>query len=226
MPRETVRISLSPSFPPEAGATFFSTIAYPDRSELLERDHFWFALCRWAINQQCDMDRDWALTPQLIRPDVFAHNNNDWQKILMLGINRLNRRFTVAHYVALPHFIGQHTGKRAKVVQDYDEPTVERMSYLAMEQMEIAGEDQRNFKTRHLKPSRPVLHAAAAFLIWHKDLGDQLDPPRKIDPFFACLVFPHLLRKIILTSEIHRRQLPSIKQFRIREEEIIAFCVE
>jgi hypothetical protein len=225
MPRETIRISLSPLFAPEAAATFFSTLAYPQPSEVAARERFWRALCRWVVIEQCHMDRHWALTPQLIRPDVFARNNRDWQKIFMLGIKRLNRRFTVAHYVALPHFIGQHTGKRARKVQQR-EPTVEHMSYLAMEQMGSTDEDQTNFKTRHLKPSRAVLHAAAAFLIWHKDLGDQLDPPRKIDPFLACLVFPHLLRKIILTSEIHRRQLPSIRQFRIKEEEIIAFCLE
>jgi hypothetical protein len=225
MPRETIRISLSPLFPPEAGATFFSTLAYPQPGEANARQQFWRALCRWTVIEQCHMDRDWALTPQLIRPDVFAHNNSNWRKIVMLGINRLNSRFTVAQYVALPHFIAQHAGRRPEGIQRY-EVTVERRIYGAMGQMKMAGEDQRNFRNRDLNPARPVLHAAAAFLIWHKDLGDELDPPRTIDPFFACLAFPKLLGKIIQTSEIHRLQLPLIKQFIAREEEIIAFCLE
>jgi hypothetical protein len=225
MPRETIRISLSPLFPPEAGATFFSTLAYPSPVDAIARERFWYVLCRWAIIEQCHMDRNWALSPQLIRPDVFARHNRDWWKIFIHGTKRLNHMFAVAHYVALPHFIAQHTGKPAKKVQG-NEPTVERMSYLAMDSMGSREEDQRNFITRHLKPSRSVLHAATAFLIWHKALGDHLDPPREIDPFFACLAFPHLLRKIILTSEIHRRQLAKIKQFKIKEEEIIEFCLE
>jgi hypothetical protein len=225
MPRETIRISLSSLFAPEAAATFFSTIAYPNPVDAAARERFWRALCRWVVIEQCRMDRDWALTPQLIRPDVFAHNNNNWQKIVMLGIKRLNKGFAVAHYVALPHFMAQHTGQSAKPVQKY-KPTVGRMSILAMKEMGSTEKNRRNFNTRHLKPLRPVLHAIAAFLIWHRDLGDELDPPREIDPFFACLAFPHLLRKIILTSEIHRRQLPSIRQFKIKDEEIIAFCPE
>ena len=88
MAREVVRICLTPSFPPEAGATFFSTIAYPGRSEILERDQFWFALCRWAINQRCQMDHEWKWTPQAIRPDIFLRLNTNWLQVLNRGMKR------------------------------------------------------------------------------------------------------------------------------------------
>jgi hypothetical protein len=94
------------------------------------------------------------------------------------------------------------------------------MQYMGMIDNET---DQRNFRTRFWKPTRAVVHAAAAFLTWRAELARA---SRIDDPILACLVFPKLLRKIILTSEIYRRELASIKQFKIKEEEIIAFCLE
>ena len=83
---------------------------------------------------------------------------------------------------------------------------------------------KETFGTRFWKPTRAVVHAAAAFLTWQKTICGELDPSSRLnDPMLACLFFPNLLKKIILTSEIYRRQLASITQFKINEEETVAF---
>jgi hypothetical protein len=236
MPREAIRISLSPSFPPGAGATFFSTIAYPKQSEMLERDHFWFALCRWAISQRCCRDLEWGFSPQLIRPDIFLRLNRNWLQVFNRGMKRWENRLTVTKFLAMPHFIAQSTGMRGIPRVELKIETIEtnstewswpplpasvdNMSEYAIEYMGASGKTQRNFRTRFWKPTRAVVHAAAAFLTWRHELG----PASGIDdPVLACLHFPNLLRKIILTSEIYRQHLASITQFRIDEEETIFF---
>jgi hypothetical protein len=237
MPRETVQISLTLSFPPEAGATFISTIAYPDQSEMLERNDFWFALCRWAIIQRCFIDQEWGLSPQSIRPDIFLRLNTNWLQGFNRGMKRWEDRLNVTRFMAMPHFVAQSRGNRRtprvrlKIETenaDFSWPpvdaTVVDMSDDAMEYMGMPPDDQRNFRTRFWKPTRAVAHAAAAFLTWQKAIHDELDPTSGIDdPMLACLHFPNFLRKVILTSEIYRRQLASITQFRIDEGETIAF---
>jgi hypothetical protein len=240
MPREAIRISLSPSFPPEAGATFFSTIAYPEQSEMLERDHFWFALCRWAISQRCCIDPEWGFSPQLIRPDIFLRLNTNWLQVFNRGMKRWEDRLIVTKFLAMPHFIAQSTEMRGlprvqlkiEICEtnntEWSWPplpaTVDNMSEYAIEYMGASGKTQRNFRTRFWKPTRAVVHAAAAFLSCGKTIYDELDPKVKIDdPVLACLHFPNFLKKIILRSEIYRRQLASITQFKIDEEETIAF---
>jgi hypothetical protein len=205
---------------------------------MVERDHFWFALCRWAISQRCSIDPEWGFSPQLIRPDIFLRLNRNWLQVFNWGMKRWEDRLEVTKFLAMPHFIAQSRGNRrtprvcleieaqnadfswSAVDATVEDATVVNMSDVAMEYMGMPPDDQRNFRTRFWKPTRAVVHAAAAFLTWRHELG----PASGIDdPVLACLHFPNLLRKIILTSEIYRQQLASITQFRIDEEETIFF---
>jgi hypothetical protein len=227
MPREAVHLCLESLFPPEPGATFFSTIAYPDPTDAAARERFWFSLCRWAILEQCRLDPTWAVSVQAIRADVFMRYNNDWWKNFSFGLRRFNHRLTVAQYILLPKL-------RASVFVDPIQvegfaPTVENLGVLAMDFMKSKANDQRNLKTRIWNPSRPVVHAAAAFALMtfaRRNLPEEVNPLGNRDPFFACLSSPELLKLIISVSEAIRKLLPFLKGLKVREEETIQFVCD
>jgi hypothetical protein len=228
MPRETVRLSLSGLFPPEPAATFYSTIAYPDPEEVQAREGFWFSLCRWAIVEQCRLDPSWALNEQAIRVDVFMRYNNDWLKNFSKGLRRFNHRLIVAQYLVMPQLYELTSERTLKV--DGFEPNVENLCELAMAFMRSKSQDdQRNLKTRVWKPSRPVVHAAAAFALWklaRQELPEHLNPLGNMDPFFACLSSPQSLKFVLVASEIFRHQMPSLQRFKVKEEDTIQFLCD
>jgi hypothetical protein len=220
MPREIIGIPLSTAPPPEGGATLFSAVAYSNPVDAIARDQFRRALCRWAILARSEIDEDWATTPQSIRPEFFVGNNAHWWKQYKLGEKKLNHRLIAAYFIAMPNIKIRFTGHREKF-KNY-EPTVQNMSQLAMDSMGWRGDSEATMKSRIWGQSRAVVHAAAAFLLFGPDFTDEVNPPT-IDPFLACLMFPELLRKVVLVSEILRLELLNIKQFKIRDEDTIQF---
>jgi hypothetical protein len=204
---------------PEPGATFFSTLAYPAVSSA--RDRFWSAIYRWAILEQCRIDADWKLKPQLIRPEMFARKNID-KKAFTLGKKILHHQFIAAHFLVLPNLKVRRPGRAYERFERLT-PTKKHMTYLAMKHMGLGYNSKSTFHSRIWAPSRPVVHAAAAYLLWKYDLANEVPMPDCVDPLFPCLLDHKILREMVLISEIIRVELPLISELEIKEEETIQF---
>jgi hypothetical protein len=92
-----------------------------------------------------------------------------------------------------------------------------------MKSMGWKGTSKATFNSRIWGQSRPVVHAAAAYLLWERDLVDEFHLPANTDRFLACLASAEILKQVILASEIARLELPLIRRFRIKEEDTIQF---
>jgi hypothetical protein len=96
--------------------------------------------------------------------------------------------------------------------------------------------DPGNFSNRLWKPTRVVAHGLLAFLAFHSKLArrrnaqkkNSVQEKRKEEKDLAstvmyCLHCPESMREIVITSELIRQQLASIKKLRINEDQTIAF---
>jgi hypothetical protein len=220
MPRETIELGLSNPFTIEPMAKFLTFLAYPDPADSTPRAEFCSAISRFAIAGMCDMDPEWASSPQSIRPGFFLGSHLNSSKALRAGCTKLKHRFIAAAYFAMPHLVAQLQGCELVGYEQY-QPTVENLAHLALERLGWEGDSASTVKSRMWGPSRPVVHAAAMLVV--DGLSRELpveDSDSWILPYFRD---SELLRNVLLTSEIARLHLPLVKQFRIKEEDTIKF---
>jgi hypothetical protein len=222
MPRETIRLGLSTPFTPEPGAMFLSFLAYPSSKDAMMRAEFCLAICRFAITAMCKKDRDWASSPQAIKPAIVLMSDTHRRKALRLGSTQLGYRFKAANFFAIPHLHAEFSGCELVKYEGFA-PTVQNLAVLAKHRM---GWDRDRDGTSTIKgriwgPSRPVIHAAAILLADGNSRGFPItENPESWLPY---LKDPELLRLVLIGSEFARFLLPRIKQFRIKEADTVEF---
>jgi hypothetical protein len=229
MPREIVRINVASKFPIEAGARFFATIAYPDNRN--ERERYHLALCRFYVLWRAQRDIEFASKLHFIVPEIFVSSDHDCVQTLKRGNKKLNHRLTATRFLVMPHFRDEKL-KPLKVEKDgeFIIPTLNRMSLVAIEELGWTGKAESipTFKSKIWAPSRPVVHAAAAYLLWCYHAARMCPIEQQGDGCFllACLEYPSTIATLIRTSEAYRLKLAEIEQFKIKEEETIQILAE
>jgi hypothetical protein len=104
------------------------------------------------------------------------------------------------------------------------------MTLVALEALGWTGKEESvpTFKSKIWAPSRPVVHAAAAYALacYHADRIFPIE--RQVDAYFfeACFEHPSTVATLIRTSEAYRLKLAEIEQFKIKEEETIQILAE
>jgi hypothetical protein len=222
MPLETIHLGLSTPFNPEPGATFLSFLAYPNSKNTLMRVKFCLAICRFAVTVMCEKDREWANSPQAIKPAIVLMSDEDGRKTLRLDATQLGYRFKAAAFFAMPHLSAEFRGRE---LVDYAgfAPTVENLAVLAKYHMgwDRDRDGTSTIKSRIWGPSRPVVHAAAILLADGKTRGFSITTSP--ESWLPYLKDPQLLLRVLVISEVARGLLPRIKHFRIKESDTIEF---
>jgi hypothetical protein len=231
MPRETVRINLSSRFPIEVGARFFSVLAYPNPADLAERKQFCWAICRLYLLKRVQDDPEFGSRPYLIVPAIYATSHYEFIRTFKKGNKKLLHSLIAARWIAMPH-LRDDKSRPVQIEKDGEAivPTVKNMSIVAMEELGWKGKGKSlpTFKSRIWGPSRPIVHAAAAYLLWCH-YAERILPAEEQDDsflFLSCVEQPHSIAAIIKKSENFRLMLPSIERFSIQEDETIQFLTE
>jgi hypothetical protein len=222
MPRKTVRIPLSSVPPYEAAAEFFSYIAFSDPSEEIQRYEYCIALSRRALTVRATLDRHWGESIQPIRPLIFSRPDEIFCSILGEGEDRLSKRMICA-----TAFVISRLGRSNKERIDGYAPNIHNIArtFIA-KQFGYAQGSRTTILNRFWSPTKPVAHAAAAFIwtgvmdkpkSWHDE-----HPLMAKDAFLGTLFYPDVLKSIVRVSEGLRRMLPDLK-LRIRDEDTIRF---
>jgi hypothetical protein len=99
---------------------------------------------------------------------------------------------------------------------------MENMRDLAMNSMGWEGDSDATFQSRYWGPSRPVVHAAAAYLL----LAKEFLWPVYIVMFYNFIWSSELLRKVVLWSEILRKEMSRVAELKINEDDTIQFLPE
>jgi hypothetical protein len=229
MPREIVQINVASKFPTEVGARFFATIAYPDNRN--ERERYHLALCRWYVLKRAQRDPGFASKLLFIVPAIFVSSDHDCVRTLKRGNKKLVHRITATRWLVMPHLRDEKL-KPLQVEKDgeFIIPILNKMTLVALEALGWTGKEESvpTFKSKIWAPSRPVVHAAAAYALacYHADRIFPIE--RQVDAYFfeACFEHPSTVATLIRTSEAYRLKLAEIEQFKIKEEETIQILAE
>ena len=153
------------------GASFLF-LAYPNSNNAMMRAEFWLAICRFAVSAMCEKDRDWANSPQAIRPIISLIGDTDRRKALRLGSTQLGYRFKAATFFAWPHLFAEFRECELVKYQGFA-PTVENLAVMAKHRMgwDRDRDGTSTIKSRIWGPSRPVIHAAAMLLAYGNARG-------------------------------------------------------
>jgi len=226
MPREIVHVNLSSKFPIEIGARFFSIIAYPDNAQ--ERDRYSLAISRLYVQRRAENNPEFGRTLHYIPPAIFVAPWRDVERTFKRGNKHLRRRIAAARWIAMPHLRGEGLKpiqvQREGVIEAVI-PTLKNMGIFAMDELGWQGKSKSvpTLKHKIWAPSRPVIHAAAAYLLWC-NIYAHFDPEKEGDFFFlACLEHPSTVAAILRRAEEFRLMLPAIRQFQIKEKDTIQF---
>ena len=221
MPLYTVPIELCCPFPYKAGGQFFATLAYPKRADGALRDRFLWALCRWRVLRRAAKEPKFATNAQPITPAIFTDDYTSYLSALKKGNAKLNQRLVATNWIVLPHLKAVMIGKLEQVEGEH--PDVYKLAKLAMENLGMTGTTQSTFESKIWVATRPVAHAAAAYLYWQQTCSKS--PQAKTSFLEVCLEEPRIVAQILETSEEFRPMIAMIKQFkkRIKEEDMIEF---
>jgi len=217
VPKEIVKIGLLDLMPYEPGAKFFSVIAYPDSGT--ERQHFFQALIRWTIEKRMEIDKPWATSLQLLKPAYFSYPEKQLEAILKRGMKRLGHRLIIAHYVVIPHLRAMDMGYLRRVANT----TLSKMIEGVAATLGMKKGSQKTIESKIWKPTKPVAHAISAYYVWHSVVYQRMGHPTTRNKFWAFMMVPDFVKEVVDISENFREQVPRIKQFRIKEDELIQF---
>jgi hypothetical protein len=229
MPREIVRINVASKFPIEVGARFFATIAHPDNPN--ERERYQLALGRWYVLKRVQRDAEFAGKLHFITPAIFKYSDQDCVRVLNRGNKKLEHRFAATRFLVMPHLRDVKL-KPLQVEKDgeFFIPTLNKMTLVAMEEVGWIGKAKSipTFKSKIWAPSRPVVHAAAAYELWCYHAARTFPVEQQVDAYFIelCLEHPSTIATLIQKAEAFRLKLGEIEQFKIKEEETIKILAE
>jgi hypothetical protein len=224
VPRETININLSTASTYEAGAVFLATIAHPGAGEQRIRERFFAVLCREMIKQRAAEDEEWASAPQSFRPVYSTIGDETAADAIKAGFTQLDRRFVAAERLFMP-FAKQHVVGRPIRVGGFA-VNVNNMANLALGDLNLGAGSIGLVKSKVFKPSRPVLHAAAALVFFQKTLT-AIDPG---DIARVILYDAGALARVVQIAEEYRLLLPLLNDTMspknpVLDEETIQFVL-
>lgn len=168
MPELKIKIRNSAVY--ESGALLIALLTYPgeDEPELERRAKAYWALCKWAVRMYADVDPDWAMKPQRIRPFAINLTDKESDRALRTFVHRLNDR-SAAGRMAMAFLQEADLGKPPSLPKGVARLSIAEMANLVMPDTWQAHPE--NVVNRVWRPSLPVIHIAAA-LQWMAQTAD------------------------------------------------------
>ena len=143
----------------ECGAVLLALLAHPDPKEDQMRGRVVRTLCHLYLRGRKETDEAWAATPQAIKPIYAFVDPKDIQKDLRTFQRRLRDRMIAARMAMA--YIKQHVeGKKFRLPRGLKSVSLNQLAELVVN--DLSGKDEANIETRIWRPSRPVIHLAAA----------------------------------------------------------------
>ena len=157
--RQPLPLSLGSGPAYEAGAVLLSALAWPelvaDQAAMGERHA---ALCQYGVRLLAAADEEWARSPQPIKPIYLSVAEHQVQRVRRELFLRLAQRLAAARMV-IP-FLQEASGAPARLPRGMSRLSLNSLAEVAANDLNLS--DAGNVGTRVWRPSRPVIHIAAA----------------------------------------------------------------
>ena len=147
----------------EAGAALISVLAYPGDSEEEIRAAVHASLCHHALRVICEMEPDWALFPQPMKPIYALRTSREVNRDLRTLQRRLRDRMAAGRMAigflkeAIGEPVAELPGGRSRV-------SINQMARLVIK--DVGQTDPENVETRIWRPSLLAIHIASAFQVF------------------------------------------------------------
>ena len=200
----------------ECGAKLLALLACPADSEEARREELYLSLCGRALwSRYLAAPDDW--TPITVRPQhVFRHPDRIDSDVAFVG-KRFGERM-VAGRMAVPFFWHAELGDRLMLPRQIERLSVNQMAEYVLEDAGLA--DPENVESRFWRPSRPVIHLAAAAFI-----GQQMK--KAGEPFSqeTFLLNRELIECVLRKAEELETLIANDPKFPVKPDQLIRFRI-
>jgi hypothetical protein len=146
----------------EVGAALLSVLAYPSDSEET-RAAVHASLCHHALRVRCEVEPDWALFPQRMKPIHALRTAREVNHDLRTLQRRLRDRMAAGRMAI--GFLKEAVGGRvSELAPGLARVSINQMARLVIE--DTGQTDPENVETRIWRPSLPAIHLASAFQVF------------------------------------------------------------
>ena len=197
----------------EAGALLLTLLAYPDASDETQ-GNVHLSLCTHALRVRSEIEPDWALLAQPIKPFYAFRSERDCNRDLRTLVRRWRDRMVAGR-------MGIAFLKEALPSQVLELPaTVKRLSINQLAELVLDDTqftDPHNVETRIWRPSLPVIHLASAIQVY-LTLSEADARPIGLE---TLLLNREVIELIIQGAEYHETLLEQSQHLRFDPEKMI-----
>jgi hypothetical protein len=204
----------------ECGATLLSLLAHPTtKSDERERAEFHRALCWAALGAVSAANPNWANMPQRIKPCYLMVDVKVAERWLERGQKLLGQRLIAAR-MAMPFLQRAQTGTPPRPPRGVPRLSLNTMAGLVLEDAGMSN--PHNLEARIFRPSRPVIHVAAALAVAID--GIEKHEGRKASTW-DFLFNADLIRWVVEAAANYEALLPELDGFHVAPEQVIRIQV-
>jgi hypothetical protein len=200
----------------ECGMMLVTLLAYPETEnseEMLANIHA--SLCNQYLQKKCDIDPEWANTPQLIKPIYSLRNEQLIRRDLRQTDRRLRDRMIAAR-MTIGFLKEVNSGVSPKLPTGFTQLSINAMSVLVADGKSFTDSD--NIEKRIWRKSVPVIHLAAAVAILIDLTEKDLMQPADI---YDLLADPDKIRWVISSAQEYAELLYQSKRLTITPDRLI-----
>jgi hypothetical protein len=146
----------------EAGALLVTLLAYPDASDEIRGDVH-TSLCTHALRVRSEIEPDWAIRPQLIKPLYTLRSPSDCNRALRTLQRRVRDRM-VAGRMGIAFLKEVLAGHHLELPSSMKRLSINQLAELVLDDTKYS--DPENVETRIWRVSLPVLHLCSAVQVF------------------------------------------------------------
>jgi hypothetical protein len=225
MPLTTIAIRIpDPDIPFEVASELLSYIAYPDDPR--RRTDFSDVLCRAEHQEEARRNHDRALSPQLIRPQIFAATDDAFVRAFHYGIGKLRDRFYSATNMLMPRICEFVAPEDSQKTAEEASRNVIKMAQMIVTRQGLKPGNKATFIDDAWAPTKPVAHLAFAYtyiLFLKPHISDPGWKAKSISKLISPYPDTNTVRTIMNYAETIRIILPELKKGWFYEHDTIQF---
>jgi hypothetical protein len=187
----------------EAGALLVTLLAYPDANDETRGDVH-ASLCSHALRVRSEIEPDWAIRPQAIKPIYLLRSQRDCNRALRTLERRVRDRM-VAGRMGIAFLKEALPGHLPILPPGMKRLSINQLAELVLDDTQLTDPD--NVETRIWRPSLPVIHLCSAVQIFLSQLEPRIGPV--------------VLEVVIRTAEYHESVLAQSRHLRIDLDRMI-----
>jgi hypothetical protein len=204
----------------ECGSILISLLAYPkDDKNDTDRSNLQASLCHLLYRSKAELDPDWAITLQLIKP-IYALRD---QKAIGRDLRQLKRRLNdrmVAAKMALAFLQEVQLGDAFVLPKGLKQLSMNQLSEFVLGDAGYISSE--NLETRIWRESLPVIHLATATATLINELEHAGVASPSIGYILTC---PDLVKRIVEISHLHAEMLIKSTKLSIDKEQLVVLKI-